>query len=341
MYISITKQHMGSNFSSSAADFVNYLEKENANRLPDQKEAFFDLTRDSVSPGTVIQEIDANTTKLKRAEPKFYSITINPSKRELQHINNDPLRLKQYVKAVIKDYAAAFNRNPKVREDQIKFFAKIEFQRNYKGFDHEVQANSHYIKQIVKLENDLVKIRSGQLNVNSANIQKEIASLKAKIPFTLDGHPIVQGMKKPGPQTHVHIIVSRKDTTNTYSLSPGSKYIKSEASLNGRFVQRGFHRDQFFSDAEKTFDRMFGYKRNFVETYQGRKSYLNDPKTYYATLLGLPKNERSAAFRILRKTGVGIPSINIPKSKVDLALKTLKQFKKAMQLARSSSSIGY
>ena len=58
----------------------------------------------------MIKEIDANTAKLKTTEPRYYSLTINPSQRELMHIQNDPEKLKVYTRELMKDYAASFNR---------------------------------------------------------------------------------------------------------------------------------------------------------------------------------------------------------------------------------------
>ena len=43
--------------------------------------------------------------------------------------------------------------------------------------------------------------------------------------------------------------------------------------MNGKTVKRGFDRDTFVKNAEKTFDKMFGYKRNYVETYAARKTF--------------------------------------------------------------------
>jgi len=340
MYISITKQNLDKTFSQSASDFVDYLEKENEGKEPKLQEHFFDQNNDRVSSELVVKEIDGNTAKLKKVEPKFYSLTINPSQRELRAINNDPNLLRQYVREAMKDYASSFHRDRTVTVDDIKYFAKIEHERTFKGFDKEVRENQPYRAQIAKLENNLRKMERGEVQGSIANTRKEIKKLQAQIPHRVKGKPIEQGMKKPGFQTHVHIIVSRKDVTNKYSLSPGSKYMESKSKLNGRIVKRGFNRNQFFDKAEKTFDTMFNYKRNFVESYQARKTYLKNPHKYFAHLLGLPTSERSAAYKILGKAGVKVPNINIPTNKVEMALKTIKQFKKAMDIARSSSSIG-
>jgi len=338
MYIRITKQHMGATFSQSSGDYVNYLEKENEERSPELQEHFFDQNNDHVSPQLVVQEIDGNTAKLKKRDPKFYALTINPSQGELKHINNDPQKLKTYVREIMKDYAKAFHRDTSVTVDQIKYFAKVEYERRYKGFDKALKENQPYISEITKLKHDLVKIRNNELNGNPQKIQRQIQKLEQEAPHQINGKMIVQGMKKEGSQLHVHIIVSRKDVSNSYSLSPGSSYKASEAKLNGKLVKRGFHRDQFYENAEKTFDRLFKYKRNFVESYTARKLYTNNTHKYFAHLLGLPTSQRSAALKLMGRTGV--PMMHIPTNKVQLALQAIKKVKRAIQITKSASSIG-
>lgn len=340
MYISITKQHSDATFSQSSADFVAYLEKENEGKSPELQEHFFDQYNDRLEPDHVTKEIDGNTAKLKKTEPKFYSLTINPSQGELKAINNDPALLRLYVREAMKDYAASFYRENPVSVDSIKYYAKIEHERTFKGFDRQVKENRPFKAKIAKLENDIRKVDRGELKGNAKKIRKEIDKLKAEVPHRIDGQIVKQGMRKPGPQTHVHIIVSRKDVTNRLSLSPGSKYMESETVLNGKTVKRGFKRDQFFENAEKTFDRLFDHKRNFAETYAAKKTFIKDPHKFFAKLMGLPTNERSAAFKILGKAGVNIPNLNIPTSKVQLAIKTFKQLKKAVLVAQRAGSIG-
>ena len=340
MYIAVTKQHMNSTFSQSASDFVAYLEKENEGKHPELQEHFFDQYNDRLEPDKVIKEIDGNTAKLKKKEPKFYSLTLNPSRDELKAINNDPAFLRLYVRETMKDYAASFYRESPVSVDSIKYYAKIEHERSFKGFDRQVKENQVYKAQIAKLENDIRKVERGELKGRPKKMRRQIEKLKTEIPHRIDGRVIEQGMKKPGLQTHVHIIVSRKDVTNRFSLSPGSKYMESESTLNGQKVMRGFKRDEFFEKAEKTFDRLFSYDRNYVQTYVARKTYTKDPYLYFAHLMKLPTNEKSMAFKILGKAGVNIPNLNIPKNQVQLAVKTFNQLKKAMTVAQNAASIG-
>ncbi len=319
MYITITRQHLGETFSQSAADFVDYLEKENKALAPEQQEPFFNQQQDHIDPKTVVQEIDNNTDRLKQSEPKFYSLTINPSQRELATIQNNPEKLKAYVREVMKDYAASFYRKEAVQVEQLKYFAKIEKERTYSGRDREIRENRPYRAQIAKLQNDLAKVNRGALQGNPKHIQRDIDRLYKQMPHKLNGKPIEEGMQKPGSQTHVHIVMSRKDITNKYSLSPREQLsgIRGQAPWTDR--ETGFRRDEFFDKAEKTFDRMFKYNRNYVESYKARKTLDKDPKAYFSKIMGMPASKRAMALKLLSKTGAKVPLPNIPTSKVAIA----------------------
>ncbi|WP_299317977.1 MobB family relaxase [uncultured Maribacter sp.] len=339
MYVAITRQKAGNTYANSVADYVAYLEKENQELAPEMQEHFFDQYNDRISPEKVIQEIDGNTAKLKKKEPKFYSIIVNPSQRELKHIQNNPEKLRAYTRELMKEYAKCFYRDETVTVDNIKYYAKIEKDRSYRGFDQKVKENQEYKGKIVKLENDIRKVERGELKGNTSQMKNEIKNLTAQIPHRVNGEILVSGMKKPGMQTHIHIIVSRKDASNTKSLSPGSVYKASEVILNGTKQKRGFDRDKFYEAAEKTFDSTTGYNRNYVESYKGQKQFIKDPKHFYAKLLGLPVSERAIAFKLIRKTGLDIPII--PTSTTQLAVSAFRKLKRGLEIALRSGSIGY
>lgn len=340
MYITITPQKIGKGFetyNSSVQDYVAYLEKENRELEPEEQETFFDQKENAIAPEKVTSEIDGNTAKLKKREPKFYSMVVSPSQRELKHIGNGTEALRRYTREIMKDYAASFYRDRKVTVDDIKYFAKIEHERTFRGFEKKVQENAPYRQQIAKLRNDLAKVERGELQGNPRTIQKDIERLTQEAPHKVNGQMVVEGMTKEGAQSHIHIIVSRKDMTNTYSLSPGTKFKASETILHGKKVKQGFHRDQFYQSAEKTFDRLFAYDRNFMEKYNTKKMYRQNPKKVVALLLGLPNNEKQLALQLLRKGGISIP--NIPTNKVQLAYKALMKLKQGVEQAIRSGGI--
>jgi len=343
MYITITPQKLGNNYAQSAQDFVTYLEKENEGKQTEDMEHFFNQYGEKISSTEVINEIDKNTLKLKKTEPKFYSITINPSASELKHLKNSKDALKRYTREVMKDYAKAFNREIDGRPitvDEIKYYAKIEHQRTYKGTDKQIMENQPYATKILQLKNDIRKIEQEVLVGNIKALKNEIAKLEREAPHLQDGKRIVRGMLKSGSQSHIHIIVSRKDMSNNYSLSPGSKYKASEVVMNGKTVKRGFNRDAFFKNSEKTFDKLFGYKRNYVETYDARKTLIKNPEKYFASIMGLPTHQKAVAFKLLGKTGINTSLMNIPTNKVQLVLKAIKTLKRGIDKGIQSSSIG-
>ncbi|WP_028283569.1 MobB family relaxase [Olleya marilimosa] len=341
MYITITAQKLGGDYSQSSTDFAQYLEKENQGLEQEDVEHFFNQYGDEIQVKEVVKEIDGNTAKLKKKEPKFYSITVSPSKYELRKMQNNSEDLKKYTRAIMKDYATSFNReiNGKpITVDDIKYFAKIEHQRTFKGTDKKVKENQPFATKILQLKTDIRKIENHQLEGNIKKMKSQIIKLEAGAPHQQNGKRIVQGMKKAGNQSHIHIIVSRKDASNSVSLSPGSKHKASEVEMHGKIVKRGFDRDAFFTKAESTFDKTFGYKRNYAESYKSKKDFIKNPKLYFATLLGLPASEKAIAFKMLAKSGV--PIMSIPTNQVQLALKTIRTLKRGVDVAIKSGSIG-
>ena len=341
MYITITAQKLGGEYSQSSADFAEYLEKENQGLEQEDVEYFFNQYGDEIEAEEVVKEIDGNTAKLKKKEPKFYSITVSPSKYELRKLQNNSEDLKKYTRAIMNDYATSFNReiNGKpITVDDIKYFAKIEHQRTFKGTDKQVKENQPYASKILQLKTDIRKIENHQLDGNVKKMKSQIIKLEAEAPHQQNGKRIVQGMKKSGNQSHIHIIVSRKDASNSVSLSPGSKYKASKVEMHGKVVKRGFDRDAFFTKAESTFDKTFSYNRNYAESYKSKKDFIKNPKLYFTTLLGLPASEKAIAFKMLAKSGVPIASI--PTNQVQLALKTIRYLKRGVDIAIKSGSIG-
>ena len=337
MYIAISTQKMGSTYTSSVGAYVDYLEKEDLGKHPDLKEKFFDQLNDKVSPEKVISEIDGNTAKLRKRDPKFYSMVVSPSQRELKAISNDPNHLRKYVRELMKDYANSFYRNQKVNVDSIKYYAKIEHQRTFRGFEKQVMVNAPYRKEIAKLKNDIRKVERGEVNGNLRKLEKKIEKLYDQAPHKQNGKMIVAGMQKEGFQTHVHIIISRKDVTNTYTLSPLAKHKASEVMLNGKPTKRGFDRDKFYEASEKTFDRVAGYDRNYVETYGAKKDFIKNPGKFYASLVGLPTREKDVAFKLLKSTGMKIPKV--PMNQHQLAMKIIKGLQKGIGRAVRSGEI--
>lgn len=127
--------------AGSCTGLVKYLIKEDEERGI-EKEFFFNHESDQVSSAQVINTIDNLRSGVGKKEVKFYSLIISPKEQELAIINNSVPELRKYTRKVMEEYAANFNGLNKVKKVQAKdlaYFAKIEFNRNYKGSDEEVK----------------------------------------------------------------------------------------------------------------------------------------------------------------------------------------------------------
>ena len=90
---------------------------------------------------------------------------------------------------------------------------------------------------------------------------------------------VEKGQAKEGPQTHIHVIVSRTenlaryaerkksgelDRKKPYHLSPLTNHKDTQRGV----VKGGFERKQYSERAEQAFDRAFAYGRPLVETFR-------------------------------------------------------------------------
>ena len=139
-HINITASSSGSN-AGSCGQLVDYLEKENKLKAEHKAELWFNQGRDDLRAQEVRLGIDSNTAKLKQHEAKFYLVNISPSQKELQHIGNDPQKLKEYARSVMAEYAANFQKG--LGPDDVKWYGKVEYNRGYKWTDAEVKQGLH------------------------------------------------------------------------------------------------------------------------------------------------------------------------------------------------------
>jgi hypothetical protein len=63
---------------------------------------------------------------------------------------------------------------------------------------------------------------------------------------------------------HCHLIVSRKDQSNKIKISPFTNHRNTQKGA----IKGGFDRKTLFENAEKGFDRLFGYNRQLSETFE-------------------------------------------------------------------------
>ena len=282
MYITISRQKRESTYSASCGDLVNYLEKEKEV----SKEAFFSAHQDEVSPEEVIHQIDENATGkgLKDKDARFFSIVVSPSADELQTTGYDSKCMKEYVRDMMKEYCAGFNREntngQEVSPDDFVWYAKIETTRTFGDDDMFVKHNEKYETLKAELEEERdEKIKaelSDQLrNLKGAYVLKDEKAELIENPSKSDT-VIKRGVEKQGDQRHIHIIVSRCHRTERRSFSPLANNRGGLNKLNGQEVKIGFNRAQFAQNCETIFDLKFNHNRdwkNSVSLKLNKKSY--------------------------------------------------------------------
>jgi len=63
---------------------------------------------------------------------------------------------------------------------------------------------------------------------------------------------------------HCHLIVSRKDQSNKIKISPLTNHRNTKKGV----IKGGFDRTTLFENAERGFDKLFGYNRQLTETFE-------------------------------------------------------------------------
>lgn len=233
MYIKIHSDKKDNNRNSSH-DLVNYLEKENLEKndvLDHQK--FFNQDNHDISAFTVQNSIDSNRAKLCKDESKFYMLTVNPSPVEQKHI------CRSISGRNIGNISQLTTRELKRLEEALKEYSRVVMNEYAKNFNRGLTGDN--ILYFGKIEHnryygrDCEEVREG---LNKCDDRKE------------------------GLQTHIHIIVSRKDLSNKIKLSPMANARNAKNSVKGKEAQIGFDRIKFVKTCEKSFDSAFDYKRS-------------------------------------------------------------------------------
>ncbi len=112
----------------------------------------------------------------------------------------------------------------------------------------QAEAMKRYIREVV--------IPEYAKNFNKG-LSAEDIKLYGKIHFSRDRSNNELNM-------HCHLIVSRKDQTNKKKLSPLTNHKNTKKGT----VKGGFDRKNLFQQAEQEFDKLFGYKREFTESFE-------------------------------------------------------------------------
>ena len=265
MPISKTHSSTGGNNTGSCSSLANYLEKENMEldkksdqekdhdkkmKIESMKQQFFNHEKSDISHTEVISSIDNNKKKLGKEDAKFFAPTISFSEKEQQHIakivsgrnieNIKDLNVKEFkaYNKAIQDYARKAMDN----------YAK-NFNRKDKGLESG---------------KDLVYYGKVEHMRKYKGTDKEVQQGKVK-----------SGEYKKGLQSHVHLIVSRKDKTQKLKLSPMANERNKTRKIGGNEYKVGFDRKEWIQANEKVFDQQFQYKRQEIEKFQNQNILKN------------------------------------------------------------------
>lgn len=275
------KSIVGGNKGSSR-NLVEYLSKED-NYKEDSE--YFSQDGDKQKED-VIEHIDQMGKGLKKDEAKFFMLTINPSAKEQAHIlekitnkkdvSIDDLsqsdkqkyeaELKKFTHKVMDNYAQNFNRvvdGKQITGKDIVYYGKIEYSRGYDSTSNEVKENRQIRKEIKSLNPDLDK--------------QKINDLSQKLHRNSEGKVIVEGMKKEGNQSHIHIVVARYDKDKQTSMSPFANQRKVNDNF-GKEIKVGFDRTNFKQMNEQSFDKSFEYSRQKNESFETQNANFKQSK---------------------------------------------------------------
>lgn len=244
MYVRIhgTRDYIKGN-TQSCRELVEYLEKENIDREFLEREHFFSHSLDVVESQAVISSIDGNKKGLKDKDAKFYMLSVSPSQSELKHIAKIASGKNiNHISELSAKELSKYN-------NLVKDYSRSVMEEYARGFNRGITGA------------DLVYYGKLEQQRHYKGTDKEVIEGKA-----------VSGEEKPGLQTHVHVVVSRKDKTQKLSLSPlANSRGGDNHKLNGKIVTVGIDRDSFVQKCEERFDREFSYARDMQNRYEYHK----------------------------------------------------------------------
>lgn len=258
-----TAKVAGASNKGSASNLVDYLEKEKSSLEGGyffgrgQKEDFRrDITRTEAT-----LHIDNNTSRLGKKDTKFFMVTLNFSDREQAHI------LKNITGRKINQIEDLSPKEKQLYERKLQDFTKAAMQNYAENFGRGIS------------EKDLVYVAKIEHNRHYRGNDEKVKLGEVKA-----------GDKKKGLNTHVHIIVSRKDQSQKLKLSPNAieRAARSGHKVNGKDgVIKGFNHETFKLKTERTFDKQFSYSRTYDESYasKSKNEVLEDVTRMYKNSL--------------------------------------------------------
>ena len=281
----ICKPHstLGATNTSSCVDLALYLEKENNEldilqrkatsvkqkmALEKRKQFFFTHSKKNISTNEVISSIDTNIKRLGKKDAKYFAPTINFSLQELKHI-----LLKITNKKEVENVWELNDTEYALFNEQIEQYTRLIMTNYAKNFNRQDKG--------LKTGNDLVYFGKIEHFRKFKGTDQEVLNKTHKA-----------GSFKPGFNSHVHLIVSRKDVTQKLKLTPTTKERSTKRTIGGNSYHVGFDRMNWINMNEKSFDAYFQYKRPEREKFINQYVLKNgSPKEKAALLKQLEANK--------------------------------------------------
>lgn len=235
----------------STLGMVSYLDKQNSNiehgQGHEKIEYFFNSLSDQIGKFEVMEALGKNHQGLRKSDPKFFMITISPSKSELEHLERRGLDkkgvLKEYVKDLMKGYALCMDRElngSALKEEDLVWYAMYESERKFNNKDPYVIHNREYSILSRKVEKGVAS-ETEKASYNCMlgwYVVNEEGSIEKKAILDKEDDIIREGLQKKGDHSHIHVLVHRKDKSGKVSLSPLSHQRGSENTVTRYYYHR-------------------------------------------------------------------------------------------------------
>jgi len=145
----------------------------------------------------------------------------------------------------------------KLGKKDAKFFAPtINFSKEELNHLASNATNGRNVKNVMEMNRMEFERYNEEHSRKYKGTDKAVVERKAK-----------SGDMKEGLQSHVHIIVSRKDKTQKMKLSPLSNEKSKTRTIGRNSYKVGFDRKAWIINNEKTFDELFKYRRKERERF--------------------------------------------------------------------------
>ena len=283
----ISKPHssFGGNNKGSCSALVNYLDKENQELeklsinakgkelqvyFQERQQPFFSHSNEDYSKIEVRNIIDNNNKKLGKEDAKFFAPTISFSEKELQQIV-----FKTAGKKDIKNVS-------EMNKQQF-----VSFNYELKKYGREVMNN--YAKNFNRQSRGIID-GSNLVYFGKVEHQRKFRGTDKEV---LEGE-YKAGDLKPGFQSHIHLIVSRKDITQKTKLSPVSNEKNTDRKIGSNNYKVGFDRKNWTNLNEMSFDKTFDYNRGLGEKFETQNTLKNGtPEEKHEIKMKLKKEEKT------------------------------------------------